>query len=100
MSDILDMVHETATDLFNKGNIDQMTLRQFDAVCLTPVLEFDAQAIKALRETFGLSQAVFALYLNVSKKLVQKWECGTSSPKGAAAKLLALAQKNGLQSIT
>ena len=100
MSDILYTVHETATDLYKNGHIDQMTMRQFDALCLTPVLEFDAQSIKTLRETFGLSQAVFALYLNVSKKLVQKWECGASNPKGAAAKLLALAQKNGLQAIT
>lgn len=100
MSDILDSVHDTAKDLYEKGHIDQMTMRQFDAICLTPVGDFDAQQIKVMRETFGLSQAVFALYLNVSKKLVQKWEAGTSYPKGAAAKLLALAQKHGLQAIT
>ena len=100
MSDILDSVHETAKDLYDNGHINQMTMHHFDTICLTPIQEFDADSIKNLREQFGLSQAVFAEYLNVSKKLIQKWEHGTSNPKGTAAKLLSLAQKNGLQAIT
>lgn len=100
MSDILDSVHETASDFYSKGHIDQMTMRHFDTLCLTPVRDFAANDVKGLREKFGLSQGVFAEYLNVSKKLVQKWEHGISNPKGPAAKLLALAEKNGLQAIT
>jgi len=100
MSEILEAVHETAKDLFEIGHIDQMTMRKFDTMCLTPITDFRAQDIKALREKFELSQAVFAQFLNVSAKLVQKWEQGLSRPKGAAAKLLALANKNGLAAIT
>jgi putative transcriptional regulator len=100
MSDILDAVHETAKDFYQHDHIDQVTMHHFNALCLTPIPTFDAVLIKNLRQKFGLSQGVFAEYLNVSKKLVQKWEHGTSSPKGAAAKLLALAHKNGLGAIT
>jgi len=100
MSDILDAVHETAQDLYDNGVIDTLTMRHFDAMCLTPIPNLASQHVKQLRERFGLSQAVLAQYLNVSTKLVQKWEQGVTKPKGAAAKLLALASKKGLDGIT
>jgi len=99
MSDILNTVHETATGLHKQGKLDKQTLRQFDAMCLTPVNDFDANDVKALRSRFNLSQAVLAEYLNVSTKLVQKWEQNVSQPKGAALKLLSLAKKNGIDAI-
>ena len=53
--------------------------------------------IRALRERENVSQPVFALYLNVSKKAVQKWERGEAQPNSAAMKLLSLVERNGLQ---
>ncbi|AWB65398.1 transcriptional regulator [Saccharobesus litoralis] len=75
------------------------TMRDFNANRLTPISEFDAQQVRTLREGLGLSQAVFAEYLNVSTKLIQKWEQGLSSPRGAAVKLLSMAKKKGLKAI-
>ena len=34
---ILASVHETATGLHKAGAIDKATMREFDAICLTPV---------------------------------------------------------------
>ena len=99
MSDILKTVHETVSELHEHGAIDKTTLRQFDALCLTRLHEFDGKQVQKLRQRFHLSQAVFAEYLNVSKKLVQKWEQNESHPKGAALKLLALANKKGIDAI-
>ncbi len=99
MSDILATVHKTATGLYKHGKMDKQTLREFDALCLTPIAEFDAKEVKQLRARFHLSQAVLAEYLNVSTKLVQKWEQNLSRPKGAALKLLSLAKKNGIDAI-
>jgi putative transcriptional regulator len=100
MSEALQAVHETIAEFHKNGHVDSMTMRHFDAMCLTPVHDFDADDVQKLRKELGLSQSVFAEYLNVSKKLVQKWEQGLSLPKGPAAKLLVLAEKHGLQAIT
>ncbi|MFA0682980.1 helix-turn-helix domain-containing protein [Vibrio splendidus] len=99
MSDILSAVHETVSDLHDSGAVDKTILRKFDSMCLTPLHDLDGMEVQGIRESFQLSQSVFAQYLNVSKKLVQKWEQNASHPKGAALKSLLLAQKNGIDAI-
>ncbi len=69
-------IHETANDLYDAGVIDKQTMRQFDESCLTPIHEFTAEEIRALREREEISQKVFALYLNVTKESVSQWERG------------------------
>lgn len=99
MSDILKAVHKTAKGLQKSGAIDQTTMRKFDTLCLTTVHEFTAEQVRALRQENNLSQPVFARFLNVSDKLVKKWERGESKPRGAALKRLSLVEKNGLDVI-
>jgi len=113
MSDILKAVHKTAKGLQKSGSIDKTTMRKFDALCLTSVHEFTPDQVRALRLKNKLSQPVFARYLlknklsqpvfaryfNVSDKLVKKWEQGDSKPRGAALKMLSLAEKKGLDII-
>ena len=55
--------------------------------------------IRALRERERVSQAVFALHLNVSTGLVSQWERGEKHPAGASLKLLTLVQQKGLEAI-
>lgn len=43
-----------------------------------------------LRKRLGMSQRIFAAYLNVSTKLVQTWEHGSRVPRGGALRLLEL----------
>ena len=96
-SEILDVVHEGARDLHKAGLIDEMTLREFDALCLPPVKEYTAAQIRRLRTRNRASQAVFAAYLNTSKSTVQKWEQGQKKPNGPSLKLLNLVEQKGLQ---
>ena len=96
-SAILEAVHETATGLHNAGVMDQVTLREFDRLCLPPVEPLDPEAIKRIREASHVSQAVFAALLNTSVSTVQKWEIGQKRPTGTALKLLHLVQKKGLE---
>ena len=49
-SSILETVHDTAKGLFDTGVMDQVTLREFDGLCLQPVEPMDAQDIRQLRE--------------------------------------------------
>jgi putative transcriptional regulator len=64
-----------------------------------PLPELTAPEIASVREITGVSQAVFADALNVSKVLVSKWERGERKPSGAALKLLTLVKARGLAAI-
>ena len=92
-------IHQTARDLYGGGVIDKTTMRRFDESCLTPVHDFTAEEIRALREREGVSQTVFAYYLNVTKDSVSQWERGQKRPAGASLKLLSLVERKGLESI-
>jgi len=96
-SAILEAVRETAKGLHKAGAMDQVTLREFDRLCLPPVQSLQPAQIKQIRETSRVSQAVFAALLNTSVSTVQKWEIGQKRPTGTALKLLHLVQKKGLE---
>jgi putative transcriptional regulator len=98
-SAILEAVHDTAKGLHNAGVMDQVTLREFDRMCLPPVESLKPEQIKQIRESSRVSQAVFAALLNTSVSTVQKWEIGQKKPTGTALKLLHLVQKKGLEVI-
>ncbi len=49
-----------------------------------------AEGIKAARQRMGLTQAVFAEFLCVSKKTVERWESGTEAISGPIVPLLAI----------
>jgi putative transcriptional regulator len=96
---VLASVHETAEGLMRAGVMSKQPMREFDAVCLTPVRPLTPEEIRNLREREGASQAVFARYLNVTPGLVSQWERGEKHPQGASLKLLALVAKNGLNGV-
>ncbi|PXW80376.1 putative transcriptional regulator [Nitrosomonas sp. Nm84] len=98
-STILEAVHETAKGLHKVGVLDQVTLREFDRLCLPPIEPLGPEQIKQIREAARVSQAVFAAILNTSVSTVQKWEIGQKRPTGAALKLLHLVQKRGLEAV-
>ena len=94
---ILDTVHDTAKGLHEAGVMDTKTMREFDALCLTPVKNLSAAQIKRLRTRNKASQAVFAAYLNTSRSTVQKWEQGAKKPNGPSLKLLNLVAEKGIE---
>ncbi len=98
-SEALAALHETAEDLHTVGAIDKRTMREFDEACLTPIEVLAPAQIRALREREGVSQPVFARYLNVTKSVVSQWERGEKRPRGASLKLLSLVQAHGLAAI-
>src|SRR5206468_7571028 len=98
-TNILASVHETVTGLHKAGVIDKATMREFDALCLTPVEPLTPDQIRAIREREQVSQPVFAHYLNVRKDAVSKWERGVKRPDGPSLKLLNLVRAKGLRAI-
>jgi putative transcriptional regulator len=98
-SNIKAAIHQTASDLHEAGVINKQTMRRFDESCLTPVHEFTADEIRALREREEVSQMVFANHLNVTKESVSQWERGVKKPAGTTLKLLSLVERKGLSAI-
>lgn len=98
-SEALGALHEIMQGLHDKGLVTKETMRTFDVGCLTPVVDLDPDAIRAIREQSGMSQAIFAKALNVTTSLVSKWERGEKKPGGPSLKLLALARTKGIDAI-
>lgn len=98
-SPIAAAVHESMKDLHEIGLVDNKTMRNFDKTCLTSVEPLSPEEIAKLRQDAGVSQSVFAHYLNVSTGVVSKWERGEKKPNGPSLKLLTLVKQKGLQSI-
>ena len=52
-----------------------------------------ANEIRAIREKYNMSRALFANFLHISPRTLEKWELGTSHPNEQASTLLALTDK-------
>ncbi len=94
---IVEVVHGSAKDLRNAGVMDEVTMREFDALCLPPVKVFSAAQIQRIRKKNKASQSVFAAYLNTTKSTVQKWEQGQKKPSSPSMKLLNMVDQKGLE---
>jgi putative transcriptional regulator len=96
MSRILKNVHSSAKRLHDAGYLNDLTMREYDALCLEPTPEFTPKDVVRIRTKNRASQSVFAAFLNVGKTTVAAWEQGTKKPSGAASKLLELVDRKGL----
>lgn len=98
-SELLGVLHESASGLLKSGLIDKKTMREFDVNCLTKIEPLSPDEIKAIRGKEDVSQTVFAHYLNVSPGTVRQWESGEKRPAGASLKLLLIVKNKGLEAI-
>lgn len=96
MSKILEAMIETAHDLHGAGVMDEVTMREFDAMALPPVKQYTPAQIKRIRMNNKVSQPVFAAFLNASPSTVKSWEQGDKHPKGATLRLLEIVDRKGL----
>ena len=96
---IKNMVLETMNDLYKRGRVDEITIREVRALALEDVKPYAPKAIAKLRTKFRLSQAAFARFINTSVHTVQSWEQGSKKPSGPALKLLHIIDEKGLAAI-
>ena len=59
-----------------------------------PPKPLTAKQIRAIRQSFNVSQAVFARLINVSLNAVESWEQGVRHPREATLKLLTIVHKH------
>jgi len=98
-SELKAALHETVEGLHRIGLVDKKTMREFNESCLTSIEKLSPREIQALRKREGVSQKVFARYLNVPATLISQWERGERKPSGAAIKLLSVVKHRGLEAI-
>lgn len=99
-SEILASIHETASDLYSANLLDRATMKEYDRMCLTSITSLNPEEIKAIRLQGNLSQEIFAQYLNVSPRLICKWETGETKPRGLSLKLLNIVKDKGISILT
>jgi putative transcriptional regulator len=89
-------------DLFEelKSGLENATLYEKEKLTLkTTTLApkertlLSAQEIRAIREKYNMSRALFANFMHISPRTLEKWELGTSKPNEQASTLLALTDK-------
>jgi putative transcriptional regulator len=61
------------------------------ATLIAPAPKLSGRRVAAIRKRTGMSQALFASYLNVPTKTLQSWEQGARVPKAGEARLLQIA---------
>ena len=96
---LMNTAHEIASDLYEAGVIDAVTMREYKALTLTPIEDLSPDEIKCLRLKEKVSQAILAMYLNTSVSTVRQWEQGEKHPCGTSLKLLNLIKNKGLQAV-
>ncbi|WP_090142559.1 DNA-binding transcriptional regulator [Limnohabitans sp. DM1] len=76
-------------------------LGQIKALCSPPPVYLPERVAQIRIQKAKMSQTVFAGFLNVRPSTVQKWESPASGkhPGGAAAKLLQLIEKKGIEAL-
>ncbi len=98
-SELMGAIHETAQDLHQAGLLSDEKMKHFDEACLTRAKPLTGDEIRAIREKEQLTQAAFAIHLNISKNQVSDWERGIKKPSGTALKLLTLVKNKGIEAI-
>ena len=96
-SELMGAIHETAQDLHQAGLLSDEKMKHFDEACLTRAEPLTGDEIRAIREKEQLTQAAFAIHLNIGKNQVSDWERGIKKPSGAALKLLTLVKNKGIE---
>ncbi|MDR3120578.1 MAG: helix-turn-helix domain-containing protein [Clostridiales bacterium] len=71
----------------------KIELRSHYVTAIAPK-EYTADEIRDIRDRLNMSQGFFAEVIGVSKKTVESWEYGRGKPSGAAARVLAIADKD------
>lgn len=98
---VLSELLETAVDLSSHGLLSKTQLAQMKMLCAPPPIYPPAKVQSIRVKKAKMSQAAFAIFLNVSLSAVQKWESPNSGkhPSGPAAKLLQLIESRGIEAV-
>jgi putative transcriptional regulator len=93
--DIMHSLHELADAIKRREPLEERFT--VHTVSIPAPSEYSPKAIRALRDQLGMSQAVFAELLGVSRIWVQSWERGVRQPSPLARRLMDTIRANPAQ---
>lgn len=99
MANIKDTINDIAQGLHKNGVIDKRILNDLVEDELPSVTEYTGEEIQKIRMKQKLSQAVFAMYLNISPATIRSLEQGKRHAHGAILKLLNIVDRHGIQAL-
>lgn len=104
LSPLTEALLETAGDLHELGimgdaDFGKITMRHLGKDPSPTARPISPEDVRALRLKARMSQAVFALHLNVTTGYVSQLERGTKRPTGAALALLNVIRRKGIDAI-
>jgi putative transcriptional regulator len=104
LSKLSEAIVEMASDQLHSGLMDKATYEKITVRLLGPkplptAKPIKGKEIRSLRERANMSQAAFALTLNLSVGYISQLERGAKQPKGPALALLNVIRRKGLEAI-
>ena len=93
---LLDMAQD---GLLSRQLSDKITMRILGDKAPAPLAPLAPAEIRRLREKAGMSQAVFARYLNLTTGYLSQLERGAKRPSGPALALLDVIKRKGIEAI-
>lgn len=99
MASIKETIDDLAKGLHKTGIIDKRTLNDLIEDEQPCVAEYTGEEIQQIRKRQKVSQAVFAMYLNISPATIRSLEQGKRHAHGAILKLLNIVDRHGIQAL-
>jgi putative transcriptional regulator len=104
LSPLTEALLETASDMHELGIMDdadygKITMRHLGKAPSVQAKPVKPEDVRKMRLKARMSQAVFALHLNVTTGYVSQLERGTKRPTGAALALLNVIRRKGIDAI-
>ena len=99
MSNVQETINDIAQSLQKIDAIDKKTLRDLVDDELPILNEYTGEEIQMIRKKQKLSQAVFAMYLNISPATIRSMEQGKRHAHGAILKLLNIVDRYGVSAL-
>ena len=97
MSEAFGILSSALDEAIEDAKADKKFLKaETVSIEIEPIVEYNADAIKKIRQNTGLTQSLFAQWLGVSARTVEAWEAGRNKPSGPSNRLLNLLQQNKL----
>ena len=104
LSPVTEAILEMADDMHRIGIMDdadysKITMRHLGKAQIPTAKPVTGPDVRKMRRKARMSQAVFALHLNVTTGYVSQLERGTKRPTGAALALLNVIRRKGIDAI-
>jgi putative transcriptional regulator len=93
MSEVYDSISRGLQEALEHAQGNRV-LRTARLSTIIPPPEFEADEIKGIRNTLGMTQAFFADFMGVSQKTVEAWESGRNTPEGPARRILSIVRED------